>query len=97
MRRIQFLAGTAAVLIAAPALAQAPNGDGPRDTGEIVVTGPYATSERDALGGISVVTGEELTRDLRPTIGETLQRQPGVSATSFGPNSSRPVLRCFQG
>ena len=34
---------------------------------------------------------------MRPTIGETLSRQPGVSATSFGPNASRPVLRGFQG
>ena len=51
----------------------------------------------DVLSGISVVTGEELARDLRPTIGETLARQAGVSATSFGPNASRPVLRGFQG
>ena len=49
------------------------------------------------LSGTSVVSGDELTRDLRPTIGETLARQPGVSATSFGPNASRPVLRGFQG
>ena len=43
------------------------------------------------------MSGEELTRSLRPTIGDTLARQPGVSATSFGPNASRPVLRGFQG
>jgi iron complex outermembrane receptor protein len=49
------------------------------------------------LSGTSVVSGVELTRDLRPTIGETLSHQPGVSATSFGPNASRPVLRGFQG
>ncbi|MGE3396622.1 MAG: TonB-dependent receptor, partial [Sphingomonas sp.] len=34
---------------------------------------------------------------LRPTIGDTLARQAGVSATSFGPSASRPVLRGFQG
>jgi iron complex outermembrane receptor protein len=44
-----------------------------------------------------VLTGEALTRSLRPTIGETLQRLPGVSATSFGPSASRPILRGFQG
>ena len=43
------------------------------------------------------MTGQELTRDLKSTIGETLAKQPGVSATSFGPNSSRPILRGFQG
>ncbi|KQN26955.1 TonB-dependent receptor [Sphingomonas sp. Leaf33] len=64
---------------------------------EIIVTAPVLTSERDVLQGTSVVTGAELTRDIRSTIGETLARQPGVSATSFGPNASRPILRGFQG
>ncbi len=63
---------------------------------EIVVTG-FRRERRDILSGTSVLTAEDLTRELRPTIGETLARQPGVSATSFGPNSSRPVLRGFQG
>jgi iron complex outermembrane receptor protein len=62
----------------------------------IVVTG-FRRNREDVLSGTSVVSGEELTRDLRPTIGETLARQPGVSATSFGPNASRPVLRGFSG
>ena len=63
---------------------------------EIVVTG-VARRRIDILSGTSVLSGEELARDLRTTLGETLARQPGVSATSFGPNASRPVLRGFQG
>lgn len=63
----------------------------------IIVSAPYSQSEQDVLSGTSVVTGEELTRNLRPTIGETLARQPGVSASSFGPSASRPILRGFQG
>jgi iron complex outermembrane receptor protein len=63
---------------------------------QIVVTG-FRRNREDVLAGTSVVSGVELTRDLRPTIGETLARQPGVSATSFGPNASRPILRGFQG
>lgn len=63
---------------------------------DIVVTG-FARRRSDVLSGVSVVGGEELSRELRPTLGETLARQPGVSATSFGPNASRPVLRGFQG
>ncbi|HEV2078784.1 MAG TPA: TonB-dependent receptor [Allosphingosinicella sp.] len=66
------------------------------DGAEIVITG-FRRNRSDILSGTSVVTGAELTRELRPTIGETLARQPGVSATSFGPNASRPVLRGFQG
>lgn len=66
------------------------------ESAEIVVTAPFTRNREELLSGTSVVTGEELTRSLRPTIGETLARQPGVSATSFGPNVSRPVLRGFQ-
>ena len=62
----------------------------------LVVTG-FRRRTEDVLTGASVVAGEELTREMRSTIGETLARQPGVSATSFGPNASRPVLRGFQG
>lgn len=64
---------------------------------EIVVTAPFERRRSDVLSGVSVLSDAELTRALRPTIGETLQRQPGVSSTAFGPNASRPVLRGFQG
>ncbi|WP_426165879.1 TonB-dependent receptor [Sandarakinorhabdus sp. DWP1-3-1] len=64
---------------------------------EIVVTAPYERDRATVLSGVTVLQGTELTRQLRSTIGETLARQPGVSATSFGPNASRPILRGFQG
>jgi iron complex outermembrane receptor protein len=69
----------------------------PRAAAEILVTAPVRQSETDVLQGTSILSGAELTRNLRPTIGETLARQPGVSATSFGPSASRPILRGFQG
>ena len=103
--RTLFLLSAASIALASPALARAADPDG-TDTGQsttsnqsadIVVTGVLQTNEKDVLAGTSLVTGEELTRDLRPSIGETLARQPGVSATSFGPSASRPVLRGFQG
>jgi iron complex outermembrane receptor protein len=65
--------------------------------GEVVVTAAVRTSERDVLQGTSVLSGEQLTQNLKPTIGETLAKLPGVSATSFGPSASRPILRGFQG
>jgi iron complex outermembrane receptor protein len=64
---------------------------------EVIVTAPLTRTEADLLQGVSVLTGEELQRELRSTIGETLARLPGVSATSFGPNASRPILRGLQG
>ena len=103
-----LLAGAA--LIAGPAFAQStPVGpqtaDQPTEQAapaaaqgrDVIVTAALPQSERDVLQGTSVITGEELARNLRPTIGETLARQPGVSATSFGPSASRPILRGFQG
>jgi iron complex outermembrane receptor protein len=64
---------------------------------DIIVTAPFQR-ERFALPtAAGVLEGEALVRNIRGTIGETLARQPGVSATFFGPNSSRPILRGFDG
>ncbi|MCW3847664.1 TonB-dependent receptor [Sphingomonas sp. LB-2] len=107
-----FLLSAATLALALPAAAQAAPDDTPAasptptasdedqsqdHSSEIVVTGVLQQSEKDVLSGTSLVSGEALTRDLRPSIGETLARQPGVSATSFGPSASRPILRGFQG
>ena len=98
MRTI-LLAG--ASLLASPALAQvtptATPAPAPQQGKDIIVTAALPQSERDVLQGTTVLSGEQLTRELRPTIGETLARQPGVSATTFGPSASRPILRGFQG
>jgi iron complex outermembrane receptor protein len=64
---------------------------------EIVVTAPYARDRLELKTGVSILEGDALVREVRPTIGETLARQPGVSATSFGPGASRPILRGQQG
>ncbi|RYY26033.1 MAG: TonB-dependent receptor [Sphingomonadales bacterium] len=64
---------------------------------EIIVTAPYARNQVDVLSGTSVLSGDDLNRQLKPTIGDTLASLPGVSASSFGPAVSRPVLRGFQG
>lgn len=63
---------------------------------EIVVTG-VRKKAGDVLGGLSVLDSEELAKELRPSIGETLARQPGVTASSFGPTASRPILRGLSG
>ena len=62
----------------------------------LVVTG-VRRAAGDVLGGVSVLDKAELTREVRPSIGETLARQPGVSSTSFGPTASAPVLRGLSG
>ena len=62
----------------------------------IVITGVRRRAE-DVLGGVSVVDEAELNRSIKPNIGDTLAKLPGVSATSFGPKASAPVLRGLQG
>ena len=73
----------------APATAQEP------DDNAIVVTG--RRRQDDVLGNVSVVGGADLAANVRPTIGETLASQPGVSASGSGPNVARPVLRGLAG
>ena len=62
----------------------------------IVITGTRRPAG-DVLGAVSVVDREQLQHDVRPSIGETLASQPGVTASSFGPTASRPILRGLSG
>jgi iron complex outermembrane receptor protein len=66
------------------------------DEDAIVVTGVKRPTA-DVLGGVAVLDQEELAHDMKPSLGETLSDLPGVSASSFGPSSSRPILRGEQG
>jgi iron complex outermembrane receptor protein len=67
------------------------------DTDQAIVVTGVRRAAGDVLGGVSVLDKEQLLHDTRPSIGETLQSQPGVSASSFGPTASRPILRGLQG
>ncbi|MFN3592721.1 MAG: TonB-dependent receptor, partial [Thermaurantiacus sp.] len=78
---------------ATPALA----GDEAATHSEIVVTATIARDRLDIASSVSVLDGADLARDTRPQIGDTLVRLPGVSAATFGPNASRPVLRGLTG
>ncbi|MFW2349181.1 TonB-dependent receptor [Qipengyuania sp.] len=64
---------------------------------EIIVTGVLQTNRQDMLSAIGVLSQEDLANAVRPSIGETLAHLPGVSASSFGPTASRPILRGLQG
>ena len=47
--------------------------------------------------GTSVMTGKELQRKLGATLGQTLASEPGISASSYSPAVSRPIIRGFDG
>ena len=90
-----LLAGTA--LLSTPALAQqATLPDDDHHDQEIVVTGA-ARELGDVLGGVSVLSGDQLADELKPSLGDTLVSQPGVSASGIGPAAARPVLRGLSG
>ena len=67
------------------------------DTDQAIVVTGVKRSAGDVLGGVSVIDKELLQHEVRPSIGETLASQPGVTASSFGPTASRPILRGLQG
>lgn len=97
------LAAISAALAAAPAFAQEaePADDhlhnrGVNAAGEIVVSA-IGVTQLDVLAGSSVLEGVDLQRNHEGQIGDMLAKVPGVSATSFSPGASRPVLRGFQG
>ena len=59
----------------------------------IVSTTPLGGDLFEQTQSVTVLTGEELELRLEPTIGETLNREAGISSTGFAPGASRPVIR----
>ncbi len=79
-------------LFANHALAEEPNAM--IDLPSVAVTGnPLGVSSDELAVPVSVINGRELSLKRESTLGDTLNGIPGVSATHFGPNSSRPVIR----
>ncbi len=61
---------------------------------EVIVTAnPLGSELNDMVAPVSALSGDALTLRQGSTLGETLDRLPGVSSTYFGPNASRPVIR----
>ncbi|MEY4240210.1 MAG: hypothetical protein RL339_2811 [Pseudomonadota bacterium] len=95
------LAALAIALLPTAALANEAQGDDPHakahaeDEGIVVVGHPPV--DFNLLNSTSTIEGDKLDVSLRGQLGETLASLPGVSATSFTPGASRPVLRGFDG
>ena len=64
------------------------------DLAPVSVTGnPLGVGSDELVVPVSVLNGRELSLRREGTLGETLNSIPGVSATQFGPNASRPIIR----
>ncbi|MFD0667127.1 TonB-dependent receptor [Ramlibacter sp. MAHUQ-53] len=92
--RIPFSRGALAAALAClglPAAAQ-PAATLPEVT---VTANPLRSAER--VSPVDRLEGPSLTLRSQGSLGETLDRLPGVSSTYFGPASSRPVIRGLDG
>ena len=93
-----MLALMAVAVHAATAHAQVSNKTPPATLPEVIVTGnPLGSDLFELASPASVIQGEDLFRLRRSTLGDTLDGLPGVAATGFGPNASRPVIRGLDG
>jgi iron complex outermembrane receptor protein len=63
---------------------------------KVVITGNPLRSQQLAQPSDSL-SGDALVLTRGATLGDTLQGLPGVAATNFGPNASRPVIRGLDG
>ena len=62
-----------------------------------VTANPLGVGSDELVVPVSVLSGRDLSLARESTLGETLKNIPGVSATYFGPNASRPIIRGLDG
>jgi len=93
-----MLALMAVAVHAATVHAQVSSNSAPATLPEVIVTGnPLGSDLFELASPASILQGEDLFRLRRSTLGDTLDGLPGVAATGFGPNASRPVIRGLDG
>src|SRR5262249_56056789 len=59
---------------------------------EVTVTATPLRSLSDLATPTDVLSGQQLQQQMQSTLGQTLDQQPGVSSTYYGPNPSRPTI-----
>jgi iron complex outermembrane receptor protein len=79
------------------AMAQATTGDVDENATrleEVIITAtPLRRAALATAQPVAVLSGDDLVTAITSSLGETLANQPGMSATSFGPIASRPIVR----
>ena len=88
VRRLRLTPLATALLLASPAYAL--------DLPQQVITGnPLGNTQ--LASPTTVLEGDDLTLNQQGSLGETLNKQPGVSSSYFGPGASRPIIRGLDG
>jgi len=62
---------------------------------QVITANPLGN--RQLAAPSTVLEGENLLQQQHGSLGETLNKQPGVASTWFGPGASRPVIRGLDG
>lgn len=64
---------------------------------EVLSVSPTPRAQFEAYQPTSVLSGQDLAKQLESTLGATLQSSPGVAMRSLGPGPARPVIRGLDG
>jgi iron complex outermembrane receptor protein len=64
---------------------------------EVVSVAADARSQFETYQPTSVLSGQELAKQLEMSLGATLENQAGLASRSFGPAPARPVIRGLDG
>lgn len=94
------LALAVTAVFAAGAQAQtstAPPAPAPSLSPVFVTATPLGSNLFELVDPANVLQGEGLRLKRQPTLGETLAQEVGVSASYYGPNASRPIIRGLGG
>ena len=101
MYKRNAIATAIALAFAGPALAQnavnpanpQPGSAAPTLSPVIVTGNPLGSDLFNLAVPADSLEGQQLRLKMKSTLGETLNSEPGVSSTYFGPNASRPIIR----
>ncbi|WP_330970107.1 Plug domain-containing protein, partial [Lysobacter sp. A3-1-A15] len=63
----------------------------------VVRASPLARTAEDLARPVEVLAGERLDAAKASSLGETVNKLPGVQSSYFGPGVGRPVIRGFDG
>ncbi len=64
---------------------------------EVTSVSPEGKNQFESFQSTDVLGGQDLTIELKGTVGATLEMQPGIALRSFGPGPARPVIRGLDG
>jgi iron complex outermembrane receptor protein len=96
---MQFSKSPLAVLASALFAGNAPAQTAPVEPlpSVFVTATPLGSNLFELVDPVNVLEGEGLRLKRKPTLGETVGQEVGVSSSYFGPNSSRPIIRGLGG